>query len=279
MLNLREESVRKIAAAATSSARELMGIGPKYGVVFHHIPKCAGSSVGHALRQAYAPWTRRHIEARASVRAIRVLDLNGEGRGPFDAVNDAWTQIHEFRQRLLFTYLEDGARVVSGHVIYNPRIHDAFAKTHKFITVLRDPVDRFVSQYLHCRRSQSYDHVDASFDADGLVRLGPLWGCAMTSFLGGSSDSPGPWSSIDRMIANAKRAINRLDVVGFVDDLPGFQANLARQLGVRLSLGHSKRSAPEEKETLRLSEVRPLIEQYCAPDIEVYNYARSALAH
>ncbi|WP_162913415.1 sulfotransferase family 2 domain-containing protein [Rhodospirillaceae bacterium SYSU D60014] len=274
MMSLRRSRIATISAAVTSSLRELTGAGPKSGVVFHHIPKCAGVSVTTALVSVYAPWTYRKIEAPGSVAAIRFLDLRSDTHGPFDVTNEAWTQIHQFRQRLLFNYLHSGAKSVSGHVMYSPRIHDAFEKTHKFVTVLRHPVDRFVSQYLYSSRSQSYDHVDVSWDADGLSKLGPIWGRTITTFLGGADDSRGRLPSTERMVENAKLALDRLDVIGFVDDLSKFEGDVAHQIGARITIGRHNRSSQREKETIELSELRPLIEEFCAPDIEVYNHAR-----
>jgi hypothetical protein len=275
MVGSRRSRIATISAAVTSSLRELTGGGPKSGVVFHHIPKCAGVSVATALVRVYAPWTYRKIEARGSVAAIRFLDLRGDTHGPLDATNEAWTQIHQFRQRLLFNYLYSGAKYVSGHVMYSPRIHDAFEKTHKFVTVLRHPVDRFVSQYLYSSRSQLYDHIDISWDADELSKLGPIWGRTITSFLGGAGDSCGRPPSVERMVENAKLALDRLDVIGFVDHLSQFEAEMAHQIGAKIAIGRHNRSSRREKETIALSELRPLIEEFCAPDIEVYNHARS----
>jgi hypothetical protein len=264
--------------AVRTSVKDILGSGPTVGIVFHHIPKCAGNSVSSALRGAYPPWTYRNIESAATAFAVGFLDHAGQ-RAPIAFDHEDWARIRDFRQRLLLTHLQENRMAVSGHVVYHPLIHDRFAKTHKFVTVLREPVKRFASQYLqHLREKQQY-HSDVSWDEHGISKIGPEWGRVLTNFLGGAPDKPGELLGDRQMIRNAKANLKRLDVVGFVEDLPAFGEQLGRAIGSQLKFEKLNPSTATDKVRVPLDELRSTVEAYCAPDIEVYEYARKLRAH
>lgn len=264
----------RAARAVRASLRDTLGTGPSSGVVFHHIPKCAGNSISSALRGVYPPWTYRNIDSAATAFAVGFLDHAGQ-RAPIEFDHDDWARIRDFRQRLLLTYLQGNRRAISGHVVYHPLIHDKFGGTHKFVTVLRNPVDRFSSQYLqHLREKQRY-HSNVSWDKQGLSKVGPDWGRVLTNFLGGAPAKPGQHLKDGEMIANAKATLARLDVVGFVEDLPMFGEQLGRAIGCRLKFEQLNPSSATDKVGVPLDELRSTIEAFCALDIEVYEYART----
>lgn len=269
--------LRRAVRAASTSVRDILGAGPTTGVVFHHIPKCAGNSISAYLRSVYPPWTYRNIDSAASAFAVGFLDHDGAVAST-EFEHEDWINIHEFRQRLLLTHLKSGTRAVSGHVVYHPLIQDAFAETHKFITVLRNPVDRFASQYLQYLREKQRYHPNVSWSEAGLADVGKAWGRVLTTFLGGSSSASGPPRTDSEMVEKAKSALDRFDIVGFVEDLPRFQKQLADQIGCRAAFGRQNKSLPTEKEMTPMAELGPLIEEFCAPDIAVYEYARSTRA-
>ena len=236
-------------------------------VCFLHVPKCAGRSIRTALADALsvpdAPepqWVR--IRAKSSATAAELLgqDLFG------------------LRDSLLaYSLAHRTARFVSGHFRFVPRVFDAFSRDWFFVTLLREPVDRFISEY-YFNRYKSSDHFRIQEDLAVFVRTerGREMGekyvrlFAGPAFAHAGGDDPGA-------IAQAAANLGRFQIVGLFEDLPGFVRWLESDLGVRLSLrhlNHSPRPAgilEKELTTELIEEIRVL----CAPSQAVYAQACS----
>jgi hypothetical protein len=186
-----------------------------------------------------------------------------------------WVDIHRHRLRMLYTILSNGTKAVRGHVVYDEALHRRFENSHDFITILRDPIERFVSQYFY-NKHVSRSRLSATFDDAELERVGPLWGSMMTFFLSGGPRSGALTVDVEdeQRVADAKEAVEALNVVGFVDRMEVFQRQLAAVTGLKLSVGRRNvRSSKDESEEERW--IREAAPRFCAPDLEVYEHARA----
>ena len=257
----------KASTAIMPALKHLAGRGPSYGIVFHHIPKCGGVSISSALGAAYAPWLVHNIDPSRTVKAVQILQGAPNENGTI-----AWQEVHRLRTQLLAMHLAGGARCVSGHVQFSPAIQARFRETHRFVTVLRDPVERFVSQFLYSTRtSRSYDRRDMDWTEADLAVTGPRWGRTVARFLAGA----GEVSDIEdeALIDRAKQSLHALDIVGFLDDLPAFAKAVHDSTGARLAIAHENRSSAKQTEALHEHPLMERVRDYCTVDRELYAYA------
>jgi hypothetical protein len=244
-------------------------------IAFIHIPKCGGTSVAIALRRAYAPRLRsgldrllrrppvryRGIEATASVRASTVTGI------PLPVLRTALLSYH---------LASDNPGVVGGHVPFSRLIGETFAPRWRFVTILRDPVDRFFSEYFYNRYKTS-DHfrireeLPEYLDTPDAVRTSSQ----MVNFLTGRADTHCP-PSFDEA-ETAKANLDYFSVIGFVDDMDAFASRMAACFGKRPVLGVRNTSpAPESERRLGADpDIRRRVARLCEADVEVYHAARS----
>ena len=182
-------------------------------VMFVHVPKCGGTSLSHVLRARYA-LSYAKIDEAASARACETLDGN------------AW---FDFKRGLASYYAAEGAHFVQGHFCVDRRFIDTHAKHYRIITVLRNPVDRFVSHYHFDKR---YNRIP--FDEFTVSPTGRTEGRVLCHFFGEL-----PWDAIpdrarlDAAVATAVDNLSALAVVGFVEDPERMDTEFEHAIGFR----------------------------------------------
>ena len=261
-------------AQGTASVRRLLKRGPSAGLVFHHVPKCAGTSLGLAIRKNYAPWEFRAIPSDATVEAVRFFSAADDAEENLRLDDPRWDDVQRYRLHLLHTFLARGTRAVGGHVIYHPGIQATFGDTHHFITILRDPIERFVSQYFYSKHVHSYASLPTAFGERELEIAGPTWGRMLTAYLGDGAfiETPAAEVTPEQRIAGAKQAVEDMAVVGFVDRMEAFQRDMAEVVGIRVEVGH-RNVRPARDDHGEEAWIRAAARRFCEPDMEVYEHA------
>ncbi len=178
----------------------------------------------------------------------------------------------EYRDHLLTYFLSlQNLRFVSGHFAWSEAAYELFGVDWNFVTVLRNPVDRWLSNYFYDRH-KSVDHfrieedIEAYLETQGAKRLGRI----LVTHLSGASEDD---SAVDRAVAN----LTRFRVVGFVEQMDLFTERFAEAFDVTLRIPHAnKNPAPERRAaTERRHDLIQRITEICGPDISVYEAARS----
>lgn len=232
-------------------------------IVFHHVPKCGGTSVGRAIRRAY-------LLSQATVTPVaseRAFDL---ARASRDAL--AGLDVSHLREMMLLYHLASDRRCIAAHVPFSDVAFDAFNDRYRFLTVLRDPIERFVSNVAWSRRKGAFFRIDEPLEAFlGTERARKLGATYARYFCGTPGGRREAWS-VDRAIGN----LRRMDGVGFLDDLAGFRDTLFEATGHRFRIGHENEAPPDpERAALLDGPLGRRIAALCAPDLEIWAAVQS----
>ncbi|MBO6852455.1 MAG: sulfotransferase family 2 domain-containing protein [Marivivens sp.] len=228
-------------------------------VVFHHIPKCGGTSVGRALRRRYF-LSQAGLRTAASDSALARMGQT-ETSAP----------LHPFREAMLLYHLNCGVRAIAMHVGYSPRAYADFAGRYCFATILREPVARFMSQL--CWNA---DHPDGVDGIRGNLRefletqQAQRMGATMVAYLSGLPPEvpPDHPDSVAAAIGN----LAKFDVIGDTDAMGAFHEALSDRLGTRLRIGHENAAGrPTQYQGVYADRIRAL----CAPDLALWDAYRA----
>lgn len=239
-------------------------------VVFHHVPKCGGTSLNRALRLRYMA-SQRPIMANSSAKALSLF-YPGIEDDPFEFHR----KVHLFRKQLLHYYLSADISYITGHVGFCASAFNAYSASYRFVSVLRHPVDRFISDYLDLSvRGASYYRTDLSIEEYLETEEAEIRANTLCLYFSSSDKSVNRYDSEDLKLAQAN--IEKLDLVGFVDDMPRFNRELNSLLGIRIKVGHENKSlaGSSDKRDSFSQNVISKINRLCERDVELYEKARS----
>lgn len=122
----------------SARVRAMDKIGPQR-FVYHHVPKCGGTSVARALRKRYM-LSQVTVKPEESFRTFEVVT------GRSDRAQ-MLIDVAALREQMLLYHLFDNICCISLHVAFSETAHQKFSGHYKFITVLREPVSRFISHF------------------------------------------------------------------------------------------------------------------------------------
>lgn len=210
-------------------------------LVFLHIPKTGGTAVRNALVKALPD--RRVLldygpQADETSPEIKALVYAGE------------TPVvpEDFRRKV-----DDGRGILLvGHI--RARKYWRHFHAESFVTVLRDPVERLISEYNHLARRQGLDQTIEEFAASAQPRL-------LSSLLRGVSPS-------------------RFGFVGFTESLDGDMARLSALIGRPLDVVRENEGTydPALAERLADPRLRNRLRRHVAEDSKLYRHLQHTFA-
>src|SRR4030042_2161170 len=104
-------------------------------ICYCHVPKCAGISVSSAIARKFLKLHERILIPNFGV------DLEATGR----ASKITSRPMGNLREELLAYALSlSKYKFASGHIPCRPKLVEEFHKTWNFVTILRNPVDRWI---------------------------------------------------------------------------------------------------------------------------------------
>lgn len=229
-------------------------------IVFHHVPKCGGTSAGRSLRRAYllSQGTVTPVESEMAFDAAR----HSRPGGGID-------HVAELREMMLLYMLYSDVRCVSAHIPFSNPAFEKFAGRYHFVTLLRDPVERFISNYFwnHDRPDAHYRITESFEEFLDTERARAMGSTYVRYFCGEPARSFEP-EHVDAAIRN----LWRMNEVGFLDDMRSFETALRNLTGRRLNIGRENVFGTGARRASILSgPLRDRVLEVCANDQQVWN--------
>ena len=249
-----------------------------------HIPKCAGSSLFNAIRDALKPRRTCVVDSVAAYLAARKLKK---------CQNEFEFESHhlEVRQVLLSLYFEQDYDIISGHLPFSPLCWNQFGESVDFLTLLRDPVERLKSHVAYlifaqprtCVEDYQTGKIDPGDEVYRILEreeIGIWLARSQSVYLGGLG--PDGKADLANRVRNAIKALEAFKLVGFDHNMPAFSRAFEAAYGAPLSVPVQNTIASVQTDSQLLKRVyavfdgplKSKIAGMCADDQALYEAAR-----
>lgn len=249
-------------------ARMVTKQDPKSPVWFMHVPKSGGSSVHEALR-ATVPF-HRHITCIGALETRRAASILHEHKDDLNLVHEdgpACKKLFDLREAQLLSAMAHGDHLIYGHVIFSPLADQFFGDQYSYVSVLRDPITRVISNYRSTTHEKFFEgSFDDYLDSEVAVLHSQL---NLRYFSGNSMVAP---DQIDASMEEAKENMKKFDVIGFIEDITKFSDAYGDHLGVKPSIPHY--NTGKGKNIALTSSQQDKLLELCASDLALHDYAK-----
>ena len=242
-------------------------------IIFHHIPKCGGTSIVAGLALTYYPLRLLRYGRKGFPGLLNAPDSS-------QAAKEQNTNRYTFRRNLLAQNVDqDNSPLISGHYPFNPALYDKEKDQWHFITLLRDPLNRWYSEYFWNRhKDHDYRKTDLSIEAYLETEEGLENTRSFVNYFSCSENNSALVNTSER-----KEALNNLpkfNVIGCLEHLQRFKADMKSTFGRKpIFLKQNKSPAPKDaqKKPDENSDFHKKLLEYLDADIEIYAKAKEIL--
>lgn len=259
-------------------------------VAFIHIAKCGGSSVDFALRSALAAPGQRRIDKPASI-VSSMATFEGKVNNLEDSCK--FSEHHaQHLHKILGYYLEQNWQYISGHVTITKELIERFKQEYAFITILRDPVKRFISNYTFNKLTNKKSIMlpnnlctdNVIKEAKEILNSKRGWQMANSPTMYLTGRYPIDEEDAKAMQQEVASNLSQFKVVGFLDKLNKFASDCRQLTGREIDIGQrnttAKLNSPEQlkvsatlQEFFNEKETKNLVNKLCKFEVENYKNA------
>lgn len=265
----RERLSRRLSILQGRTRRSFPGAAPTARCVYLHMPKCGGTSLSEAM-YATVPFNQRIgvIDAVSTRRATSILHFDEDDAFRCHEDLDTGQLTFDLREGLLLQHMAWDTMLIHGHVFWSEKAEKHFGDTYKYVTMFRDPVARMVSNFRMTQRSGVVkDDLDTYLETDVAKRHARVY----LRYLCGRNDIAE--GDVPAQLELAKERIAKFALVGFLDRTDLFLKRYQEIFGVRPRMSQLN-AAPDRQPDFSEAQMTRLRE-LCAPDIAIYDHART----
>ena len=265
----KERLSRRFSILEGRTRRTLPNAGPKHPSVYFHMPKCGGTSLSEAM-YATVPFNHRIwvIDAVSTRRAAAIKHFDKDDMFLCHEDVEAGQLTFDMREDMLLQHMAWDTMLIHGHCLWSEKADAHFGKTYKYVTLMRDPVARMISNFRMTQRAGLVGKdVDEYLESDVARRHAQVF----LRYLYGKNDI----AAADTAAATevAKERLSRFALVGFLDNTDAFFSRYKEIFGVTLRM--AKLNAAPSKTPNYSQAQMDRFHALCAPDQEIFEFAKT----
>ncbi|AWF81920.1 hypothetical protein BTJ40_14405 [Microbulbifer sp. A4B17] len=225
-------------------------------IFFCHIPKCAGSSLHSAISSQYYEPNKLgsfSIKRAVSKRTADILEI------PMMSVRET-VMVHNLSIKSNY--------YGHGHSFCRPQVVKNFSDEWNFLTVLRNPVDRWISLYTYNTYKKSqWDRNALPLNKYIESEVGNMAGQAFIRYFSNFNGS-----CASEHIEQALQNLHQFSIVGTTGHLDILTTQIAKDFDIKLDIPKINKN-PNSKLSLEIksdSKTVKKIEKVCQYDMEIY---------
>ncbi|WP_218352161.1 sulfotransferase family 2 domain-containing protein [Alteromonas lipotrueiana] len=233
-------------------------------IFFCHVPKCAGVSLSKAIYRAVYPAFLKatrftgHIDLTSSRLSQELLGI----------------EMMSARESQLITHLNDRyMRYTNGHCIARPEVTRKYYTDWHFLTILRDPTDRFISEFVYNKFKPSQwqkhdDDIHTYLDSPKGVNSALTY----ARYFSGFTNSQDILANKEQVIESAVANLRQFSVIGTLDNMAQWQASFNRTFNTKIAIASNNKSPNQQASSQVTQDAAAMkkIEQLCAIDQAIY---------
>ena len=253
---------------------QVLGKRNKHKVVFIHPPKCGGTSIFHAIKKNYGIYQ--------SFMKSAIINLSNTDSKI--AAEKLGTSVSDYREYLLvyFLHLKD-IKLIYGHFYFPNKLDEdeVLFNDWNFVTLFRDPFDRWFSHYFF-----NYT-IDSGNKEDNKDLLNIKLQKFLTTEKERAQDLGKSYVSIlsgrdlkneiitDAIINKAKKNMKKFKLVGRLEDLESFQRSFNEIFDASIKIRSINRNVNKPNyENIFSEELLRSVKDMCEPNYSLYNHIR-----
>lgn len=239
----------------------------KHPCAFMHLPKCGGTSLSEGL-YALVPLNLKIgiLDSPSIRRTMGIVHADVDDPRPFHDEGDEVATVSAFREALLIMHMAHQAHLIHGHFLFSQRAHRHFGDRYKYVTVMRHPVARTLSNYGMALRTKDFV---GDFNAFLESAKGRRMALHNLRYFSGRPDVAPDGEA--EALREAKATMDLFSVIGFIEKQPAFLDSFADVFGARPAIGHYNKAESQRVEIT--ADQKRRLEILCGPDIELHDAA------